>query len=362
MQPGLKEPLLLDQPLLDQIEAYLQTYVAPIATSLDSDPHALRQAFRELGNRGWLGLQIPQHWQGSGVNELTFRASQELVARYSGALAFLQTQHQSAAARLARSSNEALKQEYLPDMATGRKRVGLGFSQLRREGNPLVKAVPAAGGYYISGNVPWITGFGCFEQFILGATLPDGQAVFGLAPLQAISQSPSGSITFSEPLRLAAMSATNAVTASLTNWFLANEQVLDHKPSGWIHQSDRTNVLHHGFFALGCAQAGLDILAAAPAQSFITDASIALSRELNTCRTAMYEAQAIGDTGENQLKLRGWAIDLAVRCAHASVTVSRGAANYDDHPAQRVYREALAFTVFGQTTAVMEATLARLVR
>lgn len=37
-------------------------------------------------------------------------------------------------------------------------------------------------------------------------------------------------------------------------------------------------------------------------------------------------------------------------------------ANYAHHPAQRVYREALAFTVTGQNTVVMEATLARLIR
>jgi alkylation response protein AidB-like acyl-CoA dehydrogenase len=64
---------------------------------------------------------------------------------------------------------------------------------------------------------------------------------------------------------------------------------------------------------------------------------------------------------EERLQLRAWAINLAVRCANAAVTVSSGAANYKNHAAQRVYREALVFTVSGQTTAVMEATLARLV-
>lgn len=51
-----------------------------------------------------------------------------------------------------------------------------------------------------------------------------------------------------------------------------------------------------------------------------------------------------------------------LRCANAAITVSSGAANYQDHPAQRVYREALVFAVSGQTTAVMEATLAELIR
>lgn len=382
MQTGLRESLPLDQLLLDQTEVYLREQIAPKAALLDANPDALQQAFRELGDRHLLGLRVPSEWQGSDINELTFRAFQELVARYSGALAFLQTQHQSAAVRLAQSSNQTLKQEYLPYMARGQKRIGLGFSQLRRSGDPLVKATPIAGGYCLNGEVPWITGFGCFDDFIIGATLPNGQAVLGLVPLrdtaQALGQTPGqtsaqvavqaslqlseGSISLSQPLSLAAMASTNTVTATLTNWFLADAQVIDLKPAGWIQQSDRQNVLQHGFFALGCAQAGLDIVATVPSQPFITNALTALTEELHSCRTGMYQAQAIGDTGMHRLDLRAWSIELAVRCTHAAVIVSRGAANYADHPAQRVYREALAFTVFGQTPAVMEATLARLIQ
>ncbi|WNZ25095.1 acyl-CoA/acyl-ACP dehydrogenase [Leptolyngbya sp. NK1-12] len=361
MSSCLNQPLLLEQSVLDRAAAFLQTVVAPKAARLDTDPQALQQAFSELGEQQLLALRVAPEWQGTGVNELTFRTFQELTARYSGALAFLQTQHQSAAARLAQSNNESLKQKYLPYMATGQKRIGLGFSQLRRSGEAAVKATPSRDGYYVSGNVPWITGFGCFEQFILGAELPDGRALFGLVPLRDETVN-GGWIALSQPLQLAAMASTNTVTAQLANWFLPVDQVLDLKPADWIHQSDRSNVLHHGFFALGCAQAGLDILAAAPAQSVITETLIALTQELETCRSAMYQAQAIGDTGMHQLDLRAWSIDLAVRCAHAAVAVSRGSANYANHPAQRVYREALAFTIFGQTTAVMEATLKRLTR
>ncbi len=48
------------------------------------------------------------------------------------------------------------------------------------------------------------------------------------------------------------------------------------------------------------------------------------------------------------------------RCANA-VGVSIGAANSQNHPAQRVYREAVVFAVSSQTTIVREAALAGLV-
>jgi len=119
--------------------------------------------------------------------------------------------------------------------------------------------------------------------------------------------------------------------------------------------------LQHSFYALGCAKAGLDVVEqTAPMRSFIQPVFTALNQELLNCRQAIYQAHS--QPFNERLILRAWAIELAVRCAHAAVTVSSGAANSVHHSAQRIYREALVFTVAGQTPAVMEATLRRLIR
>jgi alkylation response protein AidB-like acyl-CoA dehydrogenase len=361
------------QMLLDLAESYLQESVAPIAGEIDRDPEVLRDALKGIGDRFLLALRVPKCWGGAEVSEETYRHFQQLVPRYSGALAFLQTQHQSAGQILTNSNNEFLKQQYLPRMGNGQVLVGVGFSQLRRLGEPLVKALPVEGGYQLEGKVPWVTGFGFFHNFIVGATLPDGSAIYGVLPftetIQAVSDvmdatSTQSSITFSEPMQLAAMESTNTVTATLTHWFLPDEHVVFVKPAGAIHENDKRNVLHHGFFALGCARAGLDIVEAvyqAKQLPFIRSALESLHEELTRCQSDMMQAlPPDSQSWEERLQLRAWAIDLAIRCASAAVTVSSGAANSINHPAQRVYREALVFAVSGQTTAVMEATLARL--
>jgi alkylation response protein AidB-like acyl-CoA dehydrogenase len=353
------------QALLDSIESYLRESVAPLASEMDSEPEVLREALRGMGDRSLLALRVPKVWGGKEVSEQTYRRFQQLVPRYSGALAFLQTQHQSAAEMLAKSKNESLKRQYLPYMGNGQLLVGVGFSQLRRKGDPPVRAIPVEGGYYLDGEVPWVTGFGFFQDFIVGAALPDGRAVYGIVPCVATWQDAGGAIAFSEAMELGAIASTNTVTATLTHWFLSEERVLFINPPHAIHENDKKNVLHHGFFALGCARAGLDILEAAHHTKqlpFISNAYESLNDELTRCNAAMLEAlPPQSQSWEERLQLRAWAINLAVRCASAAVTVSSGAANYRNHAAQRVYREALVFTVSGQTTAVMEATLARLV-
>lgn len=348
---------------LAEAEAWLLGEIRPAAHVLDHDPDALSEVLDEMANRGWMALRRPSAYGGPALPEPEFRQFQELVARTSGALAFLQTQHQSAVSLIAKSPNEALKQEMLPCMHGGDCLTGIGFSQLRRSGPPMCRATEAEGGYRIDGAVPWITGWSIFPEFVIGAALPSGEAVFGVVPF-VDSERRGGSVRFSAPMRLAAMEAAQTVSGEFSNWWLADEHVVDVRPAGWIQNNDQINVTLQGHFALGCARAGLDILADNAKRknlSFLDDALILLDEELTECREAL--ATSTPELADDErLRRRAWAIDLAVRCAHAGVVSSSGAANAFDHPAQRVYREALVFSVSAQTSAIMSATLDRLVR
>lgn len=352
--------------LLESAASYLQESVAPMAAKIDENPAFLKDAIQGMGDRFLLALKVPKSWGGAEVSEETYRRFQQLVTRYSGALSFLQTQHQSAAELITNSENEFLKRQYLPYMGNGQILIGVGFSHLRRQGEPPVKAMPVKGGYLINGEVPWVTGFDFFEKFIVGATIVDDRAVYGIVPFIKTLQDGGGEITFSQPMQLGAMASTNTVTATLHNWFLPKKYVISIKPAGAIHENDQKNVLYQGFTSLGCAQAGLDILEVAATTKqlpFLKNAFNSLNQELISCQTAMFKALPPSTMPwEERLQLRSWAINLALRSANAAVTVSSGAANYRCHAAQRVYREALVFTVSGQTTAVMEATLAQLLK
>lgn len=346
-------------PTLADAEAFLRSEVAPAANAIDRDPEALRMALQGLRERGLMALRRPTEFGGPAWPEAEFRAFQESVARVSGCLAFLQTQHQTAVGLVAKGDNDDLKAEVLPQM--GERLVGIGFSQLRRSGPPVTRAEAVQGGYEVSGHVPWITGESFFGEFIVGATLPDGRSLLALVPFRD-----GEGMRLSEPMRLAAMDAARTVTADLDRHRVPAERVVAIKPDGWVRDNDLINIALQGAFAVGCAQAGLDVLARAIAKRRLDFAQGPLERlqgELDECRAQMRAAQAASAddaTTAEKLRLRAWAIDLAARCAHAGVTASSGAANSLDHDAQRVYREALVFTVSAQTPAIMAATLERL--
>lgn len=342
--------------LLSETEAWLKAEVKPIANELDQDPLLLQSAYDAMAERGLLALRVPAEFGGPETPEDVFREFQELMARYSGSLAFLQTQHQSAANILMKSTNQALREDLLPKVVKGERRIGLGFSQLRRPGEPIMKAFEAPGGCRLTGHSPWVTGQGFFDSWLVGAQLPDGSAVFGLAPF---SEEPG--VTFSEPMKLAAFQSGQTVTCDLNDWLLREDQIVFVKRPGWIQTNDMINITLQGWFALGCARAGLDVMEEAWVRrksDSIKTALEALEAERMLCREALTRPC---DPEPERLKARAWVIDLAVRCAHAAVVASSGASNSLGHPAQRVFREALVFSVTAQTGPIMEATLARLV-
>ena len=71
--------------------------------------------------------------------------------------------------------------------------------------------------------------------------------------------------------------------------------------------------------------------------------------------------QADGEYKQNALSIRSSAIQMGVRAAHIAVTASGGASVAFSHPAQRLFREAMFYTLTAQTRDVQAATLTSLI-
>ncbi|MGA1410873.1 MAG: acyl-CoA dehydrogenase family protein, partial [Prochlorotrichaceae cyanobacterium] len=329
---------------------------------MEQDPLALRQGLASLGDRHLLTLKVPEEWGGKGLTTAEYFQFQMALTRQSGTLAFTQTQHQSAASFIVEGNNPELKSKYLAGMATGQHRMGIGFSHLRRSGEPSLRATPSDRGYCLNGVIPWLTGWGLFQDAVIAATLPEGGSVWGIIPLVETPHCKP-----SPPMALAAMPATQTVAIALENYELQPEQILNTHPPHWLQHQDQQGLLKATAFCLGSAQSSLDLVqAAATHHPELQPAAAALQHQWQRCYQHIQialspeapEASSLAD----RLKLRGSAIALAGRCAQAAVAVSRGAANHLSHRSQRIYREMLVFTVSGQSLPILQATLEGIVQ
>lgn len=340
---------------LDAARAFLADWVRPRAGAIDRELGALREALLELGRRGFLGLRIPREFGGLELSPLDFRRFQEASARASGALAFVESQHQSSCGLVVRSPNAPLRSRLLPRLARGEESAAIAFSHLRRGGPPALTATAVDGGYVLNGRLPWVTGWDLFTHCVTAATLPDRRVLFAYHPLSG-----SDSLRPSKPLDLAAMGVTQTVAVDIRGLQVSERDVVEIHPATWIQDNDRIAVALQSPLALGCAQAAIDVLQAEAAKKnrpAMTDAAAGLERELAEVREEAYQAMEENADFQRSLRARSAAIELAGRAAHAAVISAAGAGIFTSHPAQRVYREALAFSVLALLPSIQDATL-----
>lgn len=361
--PGLGAVLTDEErSLLRCAQTIADTVLEPRAQATDRAAEPPRENIAALAEAGLLAITTPKEWGGHGVSGTFQRAFTEVMTAACGTTWFTMTQHLGACGMIAGSKNPSLRERFLQDMAAGRHLVGVAFGHLRRP-DPVLRAREVDGGYVLSGVAPWVTGWPLLAGVVYGAVLPDERHVYLYA---GVNDDPAR-LTSSEPLPLCAMNASATTEVRLDDLFVS--------AAGWIKFSSRDEMARgdtNGIAGaisppLGCARGSLKLLRRTAEKRHLAalrDAADALEAEVNACRTDGFGwADGPKDTPDykpNALRCRAWAIDLGVRCAHAAVAASSGAANSLDHPAQRLFREAMFYTVIAQTGDTMAATVERL--
>lgn len=348
--------------LLERARALAADVLAPRAEQTDQADAPPVDNLHALGAAGLLGLTTPTRYGGQEAPQDVVRAYNETIAAACGVTSFIQLQHLSACKLVAGGENEALKLARLPALAAGSVLCGVAFSHLRRPGSPAVRAVPTDDGWVFDGMAPWFTGWGAMEEVVLGGTLPDGRLLYVLAPLVG-----SPGLTASDPLRLCAMNASGTVTLTCQGLRIGRERYLRTTTVAEMAVHDREAILDLTWQPFAVAKASIALVRglAPSCDGAVLAAAAALADELATLRAqvdAWLPRTAAADFPARALPLRAWSIELGVRAAHTAVAATGGGAIALTSPAQRLYREALVYTVLMQTHDVQTTTLARLTR
>jgi alkylation response protein AidB-like acyl-CoA dehydrogenase len=346
--------------LLERARAIAVELLAPAAEATDQAELLPAGHLDRLAVAGLLGLAIPVEYGGRGAPRPVVREYQEILAAACGVTTFVQMQHVSAGGLIAGGENEALKRELLPLMAAGARRCSLAFSHLRRPGPPMVRAARDGDAWTFDGVAPWLTGWGRMDEVVLAGTLADGRFLYVVAPLAE-----SEGLRASPPMRLCAMSASGTVSLTLQGFRVPADRYLKTVTPEQMRANDLAAALGPTAFSLGVARAAAASVAALGDQrgsAALQEAAAALVAEVTAAREDVDRWAERVDSpsyAAEAFRVRAWCIELGVRAAHAAAVAAGGSANRLDHPAQRRYREALAYTLLAQTRDVQAATLAR---
>ena len=298
---------------------------------LDTDINTMGRRYRQFVaeslHMGWTAHQP--------LSGRDFCEALAILAEHSGAFAFITLQ------QFVANANLSVRAPALDPWPC----VGVAFGHLRNPRGP----APQWDGQRANGLVPWMTGAGLFQQVILGMRGNDGQEVYAL-----VDATNRAAFRHGAPMDLIACTASCTLSVQIVDLRVDENTVLKTEAAGTFQQNDTNGVLYQTPLMVGCVRACRDLIRLSPrvGVSERDRSESATERILHRVYTAF-----AGCTAEEGQQLRAELGDFAVRLARLSVMASGGVGLVRSHPAQRLYREALLYTVMAQTDPIINQAI-----
>ncbi|MEU0885782.1 acyl-CoA dehydrogenase family protein [Lentzea sp. NPDC005914] len=192
----------------------------PAAAEVDRTGRIPAGHFERLAEDGFYGLVAPAELGGPGVEFGDFLRIIEILATACLTTTFTWLQHHGVVMGLAMTPNEALRERYLPKAASGELRGGGAFSGVLPD-PPRVRAVRSGDGWSITGQVPFVSGWGLVDVLHVSAfDESTGEVVSGL-----IDAHEGDGIAAVHPLTLVAAQASNTVRLEFRDLHLPDDRV-----------------------------------------------------------------------------------------------------------------------------------------
>lgn len=310
-----------------------------------------------LAQAGLLGVNVPVELGGQGGGMREIGELFEVIGSGCGVTVFVALQHMLACALVGGSTDKAVAEKWLPTMATGEAFTTVAFSQLRRPGPAMLRCARRGEGYVFDGTAPWSTGWGLARQVVLGGTMDDGGLVFALVSADAKG------LSASEPMKMCAMNASATVTLSCSGVEIGPDRFIKVISREQLRKNDQRGMYLVSHLSHGVTQGALRYLRnlmetrGSDAIAGVITRVQARLEEIKRDEAAWVERTEDPGYGEAGIKVRAASILLSIHAAQAAVMASAGSANGLDHPAQRLYREAMLYSLTAQTRELQGAML-----
>ena len=114
----------------DTVREFARENVAPVAEELDRESRFPYELVAELGELGLMGLPIPEQYGGAGGDTVSYALAIEELTRIDSSVAITVAAHTSLGTMpIYLFGTEEQKQEWLPELASGRKLAAFGLTE-----------------------------------------------------------------------------------------------------------------------------------------------------------------------------------------------------------------------------------------
>ena len=314
---------------VEAARAFADDFLFPTANEVDAMPVVPRERLDVLAEHGWYGLSAP-------TSGLTIEGAYPIVEAFAGAClttTFVWMQHLGTTPACARGA-ERLR-SWVEPLATGACRSTVAFAGLLPD--PPLRAREEGGAWLVSGEAPWVSGWGLADVIHVAARTPDDDVVWLIVDASA----PGIEAT---PLSLLAVNASATVTLRFDEVRVDTDRETSRFPWSEWPARDAMGLRTNGSLALGVAGRCCRLLGSSP-----------LDDELVERRTALDEA-----TVETLPAARAAASVFAVRAATALIAKEGSRSVIRGGHSERLLREATLLLVFASRPSIKRELLGEL--
>jgi alkylation response protein AidB-like acyl-CoA dehydrogenase len=335
-----QEKLLTDAALMQSLKEAIAQKLAPDVTNIDLKGIYPEEFLRDIGSLGAYGQGVSTQYGGAGRGVLPALKAIEIVSETCLSTGFMTWCHNACSWYLQNTDNPFLREQILPQVATGKLLSGTGLSNPMKHFAGIEKikiiATPCEGGYILNGTLPWVSNIGDQHLFGISAQIQGTDNY-----LMAIAQGGMQGLELKQDVHFIALEGTNTFRCLFRNAFISHDWVLAAPCDRYVEYIKAGFILMQVGMGLGLTQNCIDLMRRIDrtkqhVNQYLDDRPDEMECELETLRLKSYRlAEAIGHGHEivskeilrEVIQSRATASELSLR-ASQSLMLHAGAIGY----------------------------------
>ncbi len=360
------------------VRDFAEKEIKPHIMEWDETQHFPKDLFHKMGEMGFLGVTVPEKWEGAEYGYVEYALIVEEISRVDGSIGLGVAAHNSLCTNhIATFANDEQKKKYLIPLAKGE---ALGAWGLTESGSGsdasgmLTKAYKKGDKYILNGSKTFITHGTYGDVFVVMAKMPELEGRNNISAFildKNIKGFSSGKKENKMGLRASDTSELIFEDAEVPAENLLGKEGEGFKNALAILDGGRISI---AAFCLGMAQGAFEVAVnyskerqqfGKPISSFqavqfkLSD----MATKIEASRLLIYQAAALKDAGQNVNKISAmaklYASETAVWVSEQAVQILGGYGYIKDYPAEKYYRDAKLGTIGEGTSEIQRLVIAR---
>jgi alkylation response protein AidB-like acyl-CoA dehydrogenase len=369
------------QQIRELARQFAQEQLRPRAEEWDREATFPREVVDALGELGFLGMLIPEEFDGLGLDTVSYLLALEQVAWGDASVGVAMSVHNSLPTQmiLAHGTPEQ-KERWLAPMARGELLGSFALSEADAGSDAAslsAQARPTDGGWVLNGTKAWITNGGLGDVVIAMCRTDTAEERRGARGIGAfiVPTNADGYVVGKKEDKMG-QRASETVGIAFQELFVPDDQVLGDPSKGFIYalQGLDNGRMGIGALAVGIAQAALEHAVRYAGERTQFGRPIAefqgmqfklanMATRVEAARSLVLRAAAAKDAGESVTQLASmaklFASETAMYVTTEAIQVFGGYGYIKEYPVERLFRDAKVTEIYEGTSEIQRVVIAR---